>query len=130
MLPGKAHGASEGCPFCRASGRGLPVVGTRFRRLSGFEAGRNGTVVQSPAPAPLPPDEFLAHMDGDPRNYQTRILSTDIIEALPSPEPPSWALPVKLHIAEELDRAVVAFCEAGCIAGGWIINLPYPVKTG
>jgi len=124
MLPGKAHGAAQGCPFCQAARRSLPIVGARFRRLSGFEAGRKGTVIQSPAPTPLPQDEFVAHMDGEPHNHQQRILFTDIIELLPSPSPPSWAPPIKLHIAAELDKAVVAFCEAGCVTGEWIIDWP------
>ena len=124
QLPGKARGASEGCPFCRAARSSVPGVGARFRRLSGFEAGRIGTVVQSPAPHPLSENEFLAHMDGEPCNYHQRILPQDVIELIPAPEPPSWAPPVELRIAAELDRAVVAFCEAGSVAGGWVLDWP------
>jgi hypothetical protein len=120
--PGASHGASEGCPFCLAARRSLPMVGARFRLLSGFQAGRIGTVVQSPAAPPWPPEEFLAHMDGEPLNHQRRITSIDIIDLLPGREPPSWAPPVELRVAVELDQAVVAFCEAGNVFGRWSIN--------
>jgi hypothetical protein len=69
-------------------------------------------------------DEFLAHMDGEPCNYQQRILRSDIIEPIPAPEPPSWAPPIELRSAAELDQTVVAFCDAGNVAGGWIVDLP------
>ena len=120
--PGKAHGASYGCPFCRSARTSLPEVGTRFRLLSGFQAGRRGTVVQSPAPPPLDRDEFLAQMDGEPRHWQRRILPMDIIEPIPAPEPPEWAPPVELSVAAELDLVVVKFCEAGNRESGWIID--------
>ena len=122
--PGKAHGASAGCPFCRSARTRLPEVGTRFRLLSGFNAGRTGTVVQSPAPLPLSRDEFLAQMDGEPQHMQRRILPIDIIEPIPAPEPPEWAPPVELGVAAELDSVVVKFCEAGNRESAWIVDWP------
>ncbi len=122
--PGKAHGASVGCPFCRSVRTRLPAPGTRFRILSGFDAGRIGTVVQSPAPPPLSRDEFLAQMDGEPQNIQHRILPMVIIESIPAPEPPEWAPPVELRVAAELDLVVVAFCESGNCERGWVVNWP------
>lgn len=122
--PGKAHGASDGCPFCRSARTSLPEVGTRFRLLSGFDAGRTGTVVQSPAPPPLTREEFLAQMVGEPQHMQRRILPRDIIEPIPAPEPPEWAPPVELGVAAELDLVVVKFCEAGNCESGWIVDWP------
>ena len=122
--PGKAHGASNGCPFCRSARTSLPGAGTRFRLLSGFDAGRTGTVVQSPAPLPWPQDEFIAQMDGEPQNIHRRILQSDIIEPIPAPEPPEWAPPVGLGVAAELDSVVVNFCERGNCESGWIVNWP------
>jgi len=43
-----------------------------------IDVGRTGTVVQSPAPPPLPPSEFLAQMDGDDPEVQMRILPKTI----------------------------------------------------
>lgn len=83
-----------------------------------------GTVVQSPAPPPLPPSEFLARMDGEPQHWQRRILPMDLIEVLPKSEPPPWAPPVEMRVAAELDGIVVKFCEAGFRNGHWFVDWP------
>ena len=121
-MPGRAEGGLSGCPFCRFANSPLPQVGVRFRKLSGIDVGRTGTVVESPAPPPLCPKEFLAHMEGDPPETTMRILPREIIEPLPASEPPDWAPPISLADASELDMLIVSFCEHGNSADGWFIN--------
>lgn len=122
--PGLECGASNGRPFCRSKRTDLPEVGTRFRFLADYKAGRRGTVVQSPAPPPLDQNECLAQMDDDPQHWQTRVLPWDVIEYLPAPAPPNWAPPVELAVAAELDSKIVKFCEAGNREGEWSVDWP------
>ncbi len=121
-MPGRTEGRLSGCPFCKYAGSPLPQVGVRFRVLSGVDVGRIGTVEESPAPPPLSPREFLAHMDGDPPRNQRRILPKDTIEPFPLAEPPDWAAPLSLADASELDAIVVKFCEAGTTSDGWTVS--------
>jgi len=100
----------------------MPQVGVRFRKLSGIDIGRVGTVLESPAPPPLPSLEFLARMDGDPPEVQMRILPRDIVEPFPFSEPPEWAAPISLADASDLDTIVVDFCNAGRSRNGWNIH--------
>jgi len=119
---GRISGVAEGCPFCRAAATKTLASGVRFRLLSGYDAGRAGTVVQPPAPAPFPQSEFLAHMDGDPPSWQRRIVRSSLIETLPASEVPAWAPPIELDLAAKLDVVIVSFCEAGSHNNHWNVN--------
>jgi len=125
VLPGRRKGSSSGCPFCKNARFTLPQVGIRFRVLSGFQTGRAGVVVESPAPPPLPPTEFIAQMDGDLPDVQRRILPSEIIEPFPFAVPPEWAPPLSLQAASELDSVIVTFCEAGAEGDQWIMKWPF-----
>lgn len=125
VLPGRSKGSSSGCPFCRNARFTLPQVGIRFRVLSGFQIGRAGVVVESPAPPPFPPTEFLAQMDGEPPDVQRRILPTEIIERFPFAAPPEWSPPLSLEDASELDSVVVTFCEGGREGDQWVMKWPF-----
>jgi len=125
ILPGRNKGATSGCPFCKNTRLAPLQVGIRFRILSEFQAGRTGIVVESPAPPPLPPTEFIAQMDGDPPNVQMRILPREIVEPFPFSAPAEWAPPISLPAACELDSVVVGFCEAGLENDRWAINWPF-----
>jgi hypothetical protein len=103
----------------------MPQVGIRFRKLSGHDIGRIGTVVESPAPAPLSPREFLAQMDGDQPEVQIRILPRDIVEPFPFSEPPTWAAPISLADASDLDTIIVDLCDAGRTGNSW--KIPWEV---
>ncbi len=125
VLCGRSKGATSGCPFCK-NARSVPLqVGIRFRILSGFHSGRPGVAVESPAPSPLPPTEFIAQMDGDAPDVQTRMLPMEIVEPFPFSAPPEWAPPISLQAASELDSVVVGFCEAGLEGDQWTVKRPF-----
>ena len=119
---GSIRGAANGCPFCRAVRSSLPEIGTRFRFLSGFRAGKRGTIVQSPAPYPWPQNECVAQLDGEPASWQSRVLPEDILEFLPAPAPPAWLPPIELRAASDFDAVVVKFCDSGATSAGWHIH--------
>lgn len=121
-MAGRIEGASAGCPFCRFAGAPILQVGVRFRKLSGFDPGRTGTVIKSPALPPFSQDEFLAQMDGDPAESEWRILPRDIIEPLPASEPPDWALPLSIADTSEIHPLIVNLCDRGNSPDGWSIS--------
>jgi len=123
-LPGRPYGALPGCPFCQSLPASALEPGARFRFLTGSQAGRMGTVL-SPLPPPYPQGEGRAQMDQDPPHWQQRLLSFDLAERLPIPEIPTWAPPIELREAAELDEVVVRFCEASFVAGEWTISRPW-----
>jgi len=115
VVPGQIEGFLAGCPFCTARRKGPPKVGVRFRLITGYNAGKVGTVVdvpKLPSGEPIWPYEILAQMDDDPPHIRCRILfKSELIEVLPSNPPPKWAPPLCLREAGELDHVVVEFCE-------------------
>ena len=128
VVPGQFEGFLGGCPFCTARRKGPPESGARFCIITGYNAGKTGTVVEVaklPFGEPVWPYEFLAQMDEDPPNIQRRIrLDISLIQVLPFAPPPKWAPPLCLREAGELDHAVVEFCEKSCTAERWNINWP------
>ncbi len=122
LHPGIAFGANAGCPFCRATLdiRTTPKAGTRFRFLTGYDAGECGTVLDYPSP--ISDDRFLAKMDYETGNIQRRVTSRDLIEILPLSPIPNWAPPLELRSAAELDDVVAKFCDSGNRPNHWVID--------
>jgi hypothetical protein len=85
-----------------------------------MNAGRAATVVQNPGPVSI--DEFLAHLDGDPRSWHCRILPDEVVQILPAPDPPTWMAAVELRAAADLDRLIVSFCEDAIRQGKWAVD--------
>ncbi|MFA4829321.1 MAG: hypothetical protein WC855_12355 [Thermodesulfovibrionales bacterium] len=112
IVPGEIEGFLSGCPFCTSHRIGIPDVGTRFRIISGFRAGDAGTVVNWPTTIEPLQHEFMAQIDSDPPNVQTRIiLRKDLIEKLPSKPVPKWVPPLSMDDASKLDKAILYFCQ-------------------
>lgn len=121
-MAGRSDGALSGCPFCRTvASPTFPPVGTRIRTLSGIDIGRSGTVTQSPLREPLPRNEIIALMDGDPETAEIRIGLKEF-ERLPASDPPNWAPPISLRDASDLETLVIYLCEKGNSPAGWTIH--------
>jgi hypothetical protein len=105
------QGRESGCPFCGARFRIIPEIGTRFRIISGYNAGETGTVVEWPKNFPPLPNEFLEQMDSEPTDIQSRVLlEHELVQILPPAPTPDWAPPLCLRDAAELDSVVLYFC--------------------
>jgi hypothetical protein len=123
IVPGEIEGFLSGCPFCTSYRIGIPEIGTRFRIISGSTTGATGTVVEWPKNCPEIQNEFIAQMDHDPPEWQTRVsIKREMIEKLPSLPVPEWAPPLCLGDASELDKAVVKFCEESFNQGEWKVD--------
>jgi hypothetical protein len=115
------HGCLSGCPFCIASALGIPKTGTRFRIISGFKVGEQGTVVKWPKDSTPIPNQFLAQLETESGQFRI-ILEEDLIQLLPALPPPSWAPPLGLQDAADLDSVVVNFCNKSFQDGEWVLD--------
>lgn len=124
IVPGEIEGFLSGCPFCTSYRIGIPDAGTRFRIISGFRAGDTGIVVNWPTNIEPLQNEFMAQMDDDPPEVQTRIiLKKDLIEKLPSQPVPKWAPPLSMDDASKLDKAILYFCQKSFQNGKWKMDM-------
>jgi len=120
VLPGIIEGFLSGCPFCASRRIGIPEVGTRFRIISGVHIGAIGTVVEWHKSMPYVPGEFLAHLDHEPPEWQTRVcLERQMIQLLPFASFPTWVPPLCMSDAGEIDQATITFCEHSFLKGRW-----------
>ena len=117
--PGVSAGRDSGCPFCLGRDRAVPMIGERIRILSDFMAGWTGTVVQPhPSMPVLQPGEVVVAMDGDTSGGTFWVNTLrEVVETLPATPVPSWAPPISLREAEELDCLVVKFCHESAWKG-------------
>jgi hypothetical protein len=115
------HGCLSGCPFCIASSLGIPKIGTQFRIISGFKVGEKGTVVKWPKNFTSIPNQFPAQLDNEPGEFRI-ILENELIQLLPAPAPPSWAPPLCLQDAADLDSVLVNFCNKSFQDGEWDLD--------
>ncbi len=123
IVPGQIEGFLSGCPFCTSRRIGIPEIGARFQIISGLFSGSAGTVVEWPGDFPRIENEFLAQLDHEPPNVQTRIsIERQSIQALPALPTPEWAPPVCSDEADKLDKAVVTFCEKSHSGRKWKID--------
>lgn len=123
IVPGQIEGFLSGCPFCASRRIGIPEIGTRFRFISGLFSGCAGTVVEVPDDIPRIENEFLAQLDHDPPNVQTRVsIERQSIQRIPPLPTPEWAPPVCSDEADKIDKAVVQFCEKSYCRGEWKID--------
>jgi hypothetical protein len=120
-VPGRAEGALSGCPFCIAASQAIPEFGTRFRIISGFKVGEEGTVVEWPKDFTPIPNQFPAQLDNEPGQFRM-ILENELIQILPAPPVPAWAPPLCLQDAADLDLAVVHFCNKSFHDGNWDLD--------
>jgi len=123
IVPGRIEGFLSGCPFCAAQRIGIPAIGSRFRIILGTHIGALGTVFEWPKNMPCIPDEFLAHIDHEPPEWQTRVsIRTQMIQVFPFAPTPEWAPPLCMSDAGEIDQAMVHFCERSFEKGKWKIH--------
>jgi hypothetical protein len=115
------HGCLSGCPFCIAASLGIPKTGTRFRIISGFKVGEKGTVVEWPKDSTPIPNQFPVQFDNEPGEFRI-ILENELTQLLPAPPPPSWAPPLCLQDAADLDSVVVNFCNKSFQNGEWVLD--------
>lgn len=66
-------------------------------------------------------NQFPAQFDDEPGEFRL-ILGHDLIQLLPAPPPPSWAPPLCLQDAAELDSVVVDFCDKSYHDGEWVLD--------
>lgn len=125
IVPGEFEGFLAGCPFCTARRKRVLDVGARFRFLSGYFAGKTGTVVQEPDGYSSRPHEMLAQMDDEPPHVQSG-LNTDtyLVQILPAPKPPTWAPPITMADAAPVDAAIVEFCQKSYLRRRWSLDWP------
>jgi hypothetical protein len=122
-LPGEIEGFLSGCPFCTSYRIGILEIGSRFRIISAFKTGTIGTVVEWPKNVPKIPDEFMAHLDHDPPEWQIRIsIKQEMIQVFPFPPTPEWAPPLSMRDASELDKTIICFCAKSFQNGKWKID--------
>jgi len=64
--------------------------------------------------------EFLAQLDHDPPDVQTRVsIERESIQKIPPLPIPEWAPPICANEADKVDKAVVRFCEKSHCHGAW-----------
>jgi len=120
IVPGRIEGFLSGCPFCTSQRIGIPEIGSRFRIIWGTHLGAVGTVVEWPENTPYIPDEFLAQVDNEPPEWQTRVcIKRQMIQVFPFAPVPEWAPPLCMSDAGEIDLATVRFCERSFQKGKW-----------
>ena len=120
IVPGRIEGFLSGCPFCTSQRIGIPEIGSRFRIIWGTHLGAVGTVVEWPENTPYIPDEFLAQVDNEPPEWQTRVcIKRQMIQVFPFAPVPEWAPPLCMSDAGEIDLATVRFCERNFQKGKW-----------
>ena len=123
IVPGQIEGFLSGCPFCGSQRIGIPEIGTRFLIIAGLFSGSTGTVVEWPEGFPKIENEFLAQLDHDPPNMQTRVSTQrQAIQEIPRPPTPLWSPPVCSDETSKIDEAVVRFCEKSYCVGQWKID--------
>jgi hypothetical protein len=120
VLPGRIEGFLSGCPFCTSLSIGILEVGTRFRIISGVHLGAVGTVVEWHKNMPYMPNEFLAHLDHEPTEWQSRVcIERQMIQVVPFAPAPDWAPPLCMSDAGEIDQVTIRFCESSSSKGKW-----------
>jgi hypothetical protein len=120
IVPGRTEGFLSGCPFCASRRTGIPEIGTRFRIILGVHIGAVGTVVEWHKNVPQIPGEFMAHLDHEPPEWQTRVsIERQMIQVFPFAPVPEWAPPLCMSDAGEIDEATVHFCESSFQNGKW-----------
>lgn len=120
IVPGSIEGFLSGCPFCTSQRIGIPEISSRFRIILGTHLGAIGTVVEWSKNIPSMPDEFLAHLDHEPPEWQTRVcIKRQMIQLFPFAPVPEWAPPLCMSDAGEIDQATVRFCEMSFQKGKW-----------
>lgn len=120
IVPGRIEGFLSGCPFCASQRIGIPEIGSRFRIISGTHLGAVGTVVEWHKNIPYMPDEFMAHLDGEPPEWQNRVsIERQMIQLFPFAPAAEWAPPLCMSDAGEIDKATVRFCERSFEKGKW-----------
>lgn len=120
IVPGEIEGFLSGCPFCASYRIGIPEVGKRFLIISGLQTGAIGTVVEWHKDMPKIKNEFMAQLDHEPSEWQTRISTKrQMIQLFPLAPIPEWAPPLCMEDAGELHKAIIGFCERSFSNGRW-----------
>ncbi len=118
IIPGQVEGFLAGCPFCTARTKRTLDVGVRFRIISGYGAGSSGRIIREPDTYSSQPHEHVAQMDNDPPHRQTRLdTNISLVQVLPAPPVATWALPIAMTAAANVDAALVEFCRRSCNVG-------------
>jgi hypothetical protein len=120
ICPGEIEGFLSGCPFCSSRRIGIPQIGERFRIIFGSGTGKTGTVVEWPNNLPKIENEFLAQMDYESPEWQSRVsIVHQLIQMLPPDSVPVWAPPLCLEDAGKLDECIVNLCNRSFQHGKW-----------
>lgn len=100
ICPGEIEGFLSSCPFCTSRRIGIPQVGARFRIIFGLHIDATGTVVGWPNKLPKIENDFVARLDHDLPQWQTRVsIKWQMIQILPPAPVPVWAPPLCLEDA-------------------------------
>ena len=123
IIPGEREGFLSGCPFCASHRIGIPEVGTRFLIISGLHTGATATVVEWQKNMPRIENEFMAQLDHESPEWQTRVSTKrQMIQLFPLAPVPEWAPPLCMEDAGELHEIIIRFRERSFLKGRWKVD--------